>query len=394
VRKHRGLFLIKPDNNYRPNPARGIWVQGVIDQGLVDRLTPQIIALQNQTRDPITVFIDSRGGSTFLGETIRRLLTSSDQDGSAPCRIVTVVTTRAASAAADLLSYGDYAIAHPGATVFYHGVRYALDDPLTLEKASEFAESLRWRNDLYAMGLAKRSVKRFVFRYAMARSGFEVFRNQTGNEKLDDLQCFLGMINEKLSEPAMNALKQAKKRYERYEDLVDRVVHRSSKHKRFRQPKRPADFEAVVLKEVIDAVAARNKDSEWTFRRAGLTQLSDDFLLLFEYLSSYDGEDLQAVCNRWGNFFLTQPEQAELKAVEDEQQRQARRLEKLKPILRPVWLFFVALCHSLQEGEHDLTATDACWLGLVDEVIGLSEPLSLRSFVEWEPDPEPTQQTE
>src|SRR5258708_31841635 len=103
-------------------------------------------------------------------------------------------------------------------------------------------------------------------------------------------------------------------------------------------------------------------------------------------MASYEGEDLQAVCDRWGNFFLTKEEQDELKAIEDTDKRQARKMEKIKPIRRPVWLFFVALCHSLQEGEHDLKATDACWLGLIDEVIGLAEPSPLRSFVEWQPD--------
>jgi hypothetical protein len=28
------------------------------------------------------------------------------------------------------------------------------------------------------------------------------------------------------------------------------------------------------------------------------------------------------------------------------------------------------LCHCLQDEDHELSATDACWLGLIDEVIG------------------------
>ena len=30
--------------------------------------------------------------------------------------------------------------------------------------------------------------------------------------------------------------------------------------------------------------------------------------------------------------------------------------------------FFVALCHALYEGENELTAMDAVWLGLVDTI--------------------------
>jgi hypothetical protein len=323
-------------------------------------------------------------------EVIRRLLTALDQSGSPTCRIITAVTGRAASAAADLLSFGDYAVAYPGSSVFYHGVRYTVDDPLTLEKASEFVESLRYRNDLFAMSLARRCVSRFVFRYATTQYLFHDFRTRSANPSLTDLECFEGVIGERLSAPASRALSQARKRYDHYQYLVKRVLSRSSKYKKFSHPKRPADFEEVVLREVIGAVAARNKDSAWTFQMdGGLLQLNDDFLLLLEYLSCYDGDDLKRACSRWASFFLTKEQQDELKALEDEI-AQERKLEMLKEPVRPLWLFFVALCHSLQEGEeNDLTATDAAWLGLIDEVIGGNGPVSVRSFAEWEPDPTP-----
>ena len=94
--------MIVPDPNFRPNPARAIFVLGLIDQPLIERLTPQIVTLCSQNREPITVYIDSRGGSVASAESILRLLQSTDQDGASPCRLITVVTGHAASAAADL----------------------------------------------------------------------------------------------------------------------------------------------------------------------------------------------------------------------------------------------------------------------------------------------------
>jgi len=44
------------------------------------------------------------------------------------------------------------------------------------------------------------------------------------------------------------------------------------------------------------------------------------------------------------------------------------------------------MCHALQEGENQLTATDAYWLGLVDEVIGVKELMSLRMIEEFKVD--------
>jgi hypothetical protein len=322
---------------------------------------------------------------------VQRLLTAPDQDDSPVCRIITVVTGRAASAAADLLSFGQYAVAYPGSTVFYHGVRFSVDHPLTFERASEYAESLRWGNDAFAMGLARGSVRRIVFRYAMAQRLIAEYRAQSRDQQASDLSCFLNILSDKLSPSASRALRQAKKRYDRYEVLVSRVLARAKKHKKFKSPKRGADFEEVILRELISVIAARNKDQKWTFRKdGGLAQLNDDFSLLLEFIHCYDGDDLQAACSRWGAFFLSPEQQQELKAIEDEPARVNRRLEMLKPVIRPIWLFFVALCHSLQEGEeNDLTGEDACWLGLVDEVIGMDDPVSPRSFVEWEEDPEP-----
>ena len=390
--------MISPDGDYRPNPNRAVYVQGQINQALVDRLTPKILKLQHESRDPISVYIDSQGGSTLLTDTIRRLLTTSNQDNAPPCRIITVVTSRAASAAADLLSAGDYAVAYQEATIFYHGVRVPYDvsvedRPLTFERATDLAEYLRWRNDLYAMTLAKRSVWRFVFRFALMKRQFDDYRARVSKPTLADEACFVEILLEKLSPSAHQALKQARKRYDRYEDVVDQVLRKAKKNRNFVSPKRHADFEAVVLKAVIDAVASRNKQADWTFRDAGLSQLSDDFLLLLEYLASYDSEDLKYVCKRFGLSFLTPAQTSELDTIQDPNEQEEKRLEILKPIIRPIWLLFVALCHSLQEGESNkLTASDAAWLGLIDEVIGLTEPESLRSIVEWEPDP-PTPKT-
>jgi hypothetical protein len=77
---------------------------------------------------------------------------------------------------------------------------------------------------------------------------------------------------------------------------------------------------------------------------------------------------------------------AEIELIVDEAERVELLVENVRPMLQPIWSFFVALCHALQEGENRLTATDAYWLGLVDEVIG-KDLMSLRIFEEFKPDP-------
>jgi len=69
-----------------------------------------------------------------------------------------------------------------------------------------------------------------------------------------------------------------------------------------------------------------------------------------------------------------------------EADRPKKMVEKARPALRPVWSFFVAFCHAMQEGENDLTARDAFWLGLIDEVIGEEGLPSYRMISEYKPD--------
>lgn len=173
--------MITPDPEYRLNANRAVYVQGEIDQQLVSRLTPEIISLHSQTREPITVFIDSPGGRVDLKETLLQLLKASNQDFADPCHLITVVTSRAASAAADLLSSGDYAIAYPESTVLYHGVRMPGERALTAEITSFLAEMLRLRNDRYAMDLARTIEFRFMYRFVTSRGQFQAIRQNSPN---------------------------------------------------------------------------------------------------------------------------------------------------------------------------------------------------------------------
>ena len=78
---------------------------------------------------------------------------------------------------------------------------------------------------------------------------------------------------------------------------------------------------------------------------------------------------------------LSDADKQEIKAAPDNE-RPGRIVEKVRPQLRPIWSFFVALCFELQRGEHKLDATDAFWLGLIDEVVGVNDLPSLRVFVQ------------
>ena len=105
------------DKDYRENFARSLFLTGKITQEAAYALSPRIKELRAASGDPITLYIDSPGGSSAVAEGIRFLIKAPDQDGRR-CRLITVAIGTAASAAADLLALGDYAIANLKLTFF------------------------------------------------------------------------------------------------------------------------------------------------------------------------------------------------------------------------------------------------------------------------------------
>jgi ATP-dependent protease ClpP protease subunit len=120
-------------NDFMLNADRGIYVSDAIDDGLVARVTPQIMSMRRASGEPISVFIDSCGGSTFGAEVLAGLLKTPDQKGRRPW-INTVVTGFACSAAANLLLQGEYIAAYPHAHIHFHRTRTE-DEEITAEKA-------------------------------------------------------------------------------------------------------------------------------------------------------------------------------------------------------------------------------------------------------------------
>jgi ATP-dependent protease ClpP protease subunit len=381
--------VLVPDPNFRPNPDRAIYVQGTIDQVTVDRLTPEIMRLTAGDRGPISVYIDSPGGNVASAELILKLLQATNQENDPPCWLITVVTSRAASAAADLLSSGNYAIAYPDSTLLYHGVRTPSLSGITVEFAAMLAESMKISNDRYAMALTRKSEWRFMFRFMGLRGKFAGHRASTGKPKLSELDCFVEMIRENISTKAKPVIDQAYKRYQRYNDLITHFLKVATRDKRFMGGGGRAYSEGVMLRGIINfEIASNKKNKEWTFQDGGLVRLTDDFYLLQEYFSSVASDQFRQICGRWGQFVLSDEQKAELDTI-PEAEKEGKTLEKVTPYFQPLWSFFVALCHALQEGENELTGVDAFWLGLIDEVIGMPSLPVTRYIAEYQADPEP-----
>jgi hypothetical protein len=173
------------------------------------------------------------------------------------------------------------------------------------------------------------------------------------------------------------------------------TTHTAFRKKGVGEHKRMAQAEAAVIKKIIDfEVSSHKNDPDWRFGSGGLSRLNDDFFLLNEYIQSSLSDQFESVCERWGHFALTPEEETELAKIVDGNARREARLAKVRPHFEPLFSFLVALCHALQEGERNyLTALDAYWLGLIDEVVGetLQSP---RLLSEFKPEPSTEPNTE
>jgi len=318
-------------------------------------------------------------------ESILRLLRMTDQDGHGACRIITAVTNRAASAAADLLSSGDYAIAFPSSSILYHGIRRFEQDPLTLESTASLASLLRFGNDYYAMELARKTADRFSFMYVWTRPEFAAVRANAADANLSDLDCFVIAMKEKLSDKAKAVWEKAAARNKMYESLFSTLLRRV---KRKIDSATKAEIEADAIRAIVSFELQRNKHNpNWRFSTVGIGQVAEDFFILQEYMNSYDSDHLRTWCKLWGRWLLGQRRVEEIEALPDDEQKQQAFVDDSRPLLQPIWSFFVALCHALQEGENEFTPTDAYWFGLVDEVMGRSDMAPVRSVAEYRDDP-------
>jgi ATP-dependent protease ClpP protease subunit len=345
------------DVDYAPNPNRAIWIEGQLNEALLERLRPRILELAARNRDPIRLFINSRGGSAEVAESILSLLKSSD-NGEAPRRIITVAMPNAASAAADLLSAGDFAVALPESVLLYHGAGY-LDLSDIPRLTEEVADALRFvtahHNERKAAALRRVYERRFMFVFSGLRHEFERYRVESNGRTLTDLECFEAVLHGKLSPNGQRVLERAVSHRRR----CDRLLF----HFRKQSPTR-GKAETLEERWLRASKAFEDEtpltDKSCSLRAGGLARIFDNFSLLASYFTSILRNRFENISGADLRDFLT-ADSATTRAAK----REARgRVDSFLPFST----FFVGMCRALNQDENQLTALDAVLLGLVDTV--------------------------
>lgn len=354
------------------NPSRAVFVTREITDDLIGELAPRIVSLRQSGEDPICLYIDSAGGSVFYAQRLLDLLTSPRQDGHRPY-IISVCIGFAASAAADLLALGHYAIAYPFGVIHHHGTRQT-EQAVTVENIGKIESSLRETNEDFAIRLATKVFHRLIMRILQIRR--EESPKFLFHETIADPGSFIATLRGKLSEQHHDLIDDAIKRQN---DIFDILKITGIDKDNTKQPS-----EAEMLKAVIDfetnKAGAANKD---VFSASELSAIRDNFYQLRGLYHERYWTNLMEIVRWRGHFFLQPDEEKEFQKIpqDKEDEKMEFLMGRVAHKLNPIWWFVVSLSRCLQTGEHTINPIDAYWLGLVDEVIGSGLP-SLREAFE------------
>ena len=362
--------------NHLPSFENGLFIQGVIDQSQLDRLTREIIRIKFNadpaTITPITFFVDSPGGSPFLASRILDLARARNPGKPAGFSIA-YVTGRAASAASDLTIQADYSYMAPGATMLCHGTSQGGNQAINVQTAESIAASLRQDNEFYARQLAEAAFFRQIFIFSNFGAPFQEFLANPTSGLSGLIDALKREISSRLLHQVLGA---AVKRQQDIRDLTVYVGKQlAQKYKSRPAPPRPV-LEATILKAILDQKLRGAEKRNWNLGTGGLEDLNADFRLLHDYHFGDLNEEAQRLVSQYGKLFLLPAENMTFNqtawATEDE------RINWLKqttlPRIRELWYFSVSLARLLQEKDFEFDAYDAYWLGLVNEVVGANLP--------------------
>jgi ATP-dependent protease ClpP protease subunit len=371
----RRLLPPNKDPNFRANPDRSIRVFGEFGESMVRELAPQIIQLRHDDATaPITVYIDSEGGSIQHYDYLVGLLFDPDTDGNI-CRIVTVATSYAASAAARLLARGDYSIAYPSALIHCHGSRFE-GGTVTRERAELMSQSLAAFNADMAGDFTHKIIENLVWLY---RFNDEEITSRKGRG-IHGLSALIRANLEGTSKSLMNGVLAELDQTTELEKFLLAPSRETSLEKALNRGQGHGDFR--LLKLIVDFLESTTSNAQLSrgISRRTLDSLLSMYSLRRDYYKNFirDCDDPDSLL-----MMLCTPEQIEeAQEIEDEVKRNEYLLDKAGSSLFNAWQLGSTIAANLVKGENSLSASDAYWLGIVDEVSGRSDLMCKRQVME------------
>jgi ATP-dependent protease ClpP protease subunit len=357
-------------SNYRPNAARSINVIGEFDEPMAADVLPEILRLRQESNDPITVFIHSRGGFITTMEAIDSALQTMDFDGNAP-KIITVAVGDVSSAAANLLAFGDYSIVYPDSNILFHGIRVG-EVQVTVEGAQNMAGRLASLNRKVSQRVAKQILPRIMFRLVQIKPQL-IKKQKNGELKSEDLiQHFTDAISFKVGGTAKRLIQKCSTRVSAAASLSESIIQKI----KFSKNANPKKDDPKVLRSVLKHEIENSKSADWMLDESGMQRLVEDYFLLRGFHQAQSHEMYFQAIQIYGPEFLNETDRAYFNKTKSEDDKKAMvfLFGKTSPFIAHLWFYTVTLSHNLYVGENQISARDAYWLGLIDEISGKDLP--------------------
>ncbi len=360
----------------RPNHRRGIKIYGGIKGEFAKIAFQKIAILANRSAKPVTLYIKSQGGSVGRLKSIEELFSRSN-----PSRqnvlFITVAVGDASSAAAFLLLMGHFAYATAAANIVFHGARYQVIHPLAkIKKGDAISMGLQLdkQNRRIAENLAQAIVYRVIHRYLEYKNKTPSIEGAASPLPATGLRKFVKYLNTRLSSPRGKvALEQS--------FAFTKTILSLRKHFAPRIPEGSSVTPAAqgrIFKAIISIKLSAPAKINWCLDETTTPGIMFDYLFFNDLMAKDQAVLLKNLAKSFGTHFLSPPEANVYNDLKkDSFEAQAFLLDRVKDQIAVLWYFTMALTRRLLTGETNLSASDAYWLGLIDEV--LDTPLT------WQP---------
>jgi len=365
----------KADYDFRINPERAIYVVGEFDDELLKAVIPRITELRFGSDEPLSIVINSRGGSTDTLDSIKAALCVHGPDGT-QSRVITFVVGFAASAGATLLTLGDYAIAAPGAWLHFHGIRTFTDNEIRMEDASQLARRLAADNRKIAQHLSAVMIGRIMHRFARLKPRIDALVPQT-EKQLTLLEKFVLLATERTSVAADQIMFQARDKLSMAKDLSEAIGKL-----KIASNESPAAKDLKVLTEIISTHQKKSKNPSWRLAEHNVSAILSEFFLLREYEIGRYPRVLEEIIRMYGTEFLNANDFKKYKSLRSAASRMKFLTKQSLAQIREFWYYTAAVAEQLLYGENRLTPYDAYWLGAIDEIQGDDDHFGLRQLAE------------
>lgn len=373
-------LLPTADKNYRENPDRSVNVFGEVNATLIRQLTPHILKLRKECSEPITVYIDSPGGAIASYEHLEGLLFNPDQNGN-KCRIITVATSYAASAAARLLAKGDYSMAYKSATIHCHGARYE-GGTVTKERAESMAESLSVFNLEMASDFAHKIIESLTWLYQFNKEEVMDHHKASNSQVFHPMFRLSQIIATKLVGSNLRLLDSV---LEELNTVADLEIFLGTKNRKKQledaQKRGQAHRDFRLLRLIGDYLESRLLPEE---KKNSLSRQTVSELIALHSLRRSYYEKFLNDCDDPEPLLMMFCEKDDLQKVASLAAGETRKflLQQSGMHLFAAWQLASAMSSNLVKGENSLSASEAYWMGLVNEVVGDSKLVCRRHFHE------------